>query len=172
MSGTAAVVVLSPAGQVAERLRAELKRWGIAADVNEGEGLALVSVWVDLVIWCEPETNGWRYRWWTGRVSAQTGRRVYTGCRAEAVTTAAHRVAERFTELRHSHPLSPFVTEFCVVYSIPYRLDRGELISSSHMEAAKNDRTEEDPAGRGGVGGVVGRVPTAHGGGLRPRFDR
>ncbi|MEU8059264.1 hypothetical protein [Microbispora bryophytorum] len=94
----------------ADRLRVELERHGIAADVNEGDGLALVSVWVDLVVWCEAGPDGWRYRWWTGRTSEVTGRYVYTGCRADALQTAARRIAARYAELRRTHPLSPVLS--------------------------------------------------------------
>lgn len=121
MTGTVAATGLSPAWRVADRLRAELGRLGIRADVTEGEGLALVSVWIDLVVWCEPRPDGWRYRWWSGRISEQTGRRVYTGCRADAVTTAARRIAQRFADLRESHPLSPLVAEICAAGDVPAR---------------------------------------------------
>ncbi|WP_370028601.1 hypothetical protein [Planotetraspora sp. GP83] len=43
----------------AERLRVELERYGVAADVHEGYGLALASVWIDLVVW----TDGRWFRW-------------------------------------------------------------------------------------------------------------
>ncbi|WP_433498124.1 hypothetical protein ACQP1K_24965 [Sphaerimonospora sp. CA-214678] len=88
------------AGEVAERLRVELERLGIAAEVRTGDGVALLSVWADLVVWCEQGQEGWRYRWWTGRL-AETGLYLYTWCSAGAVKTAAHRVAERYAELRH-----------------------------------------------------------------------
>jgi signal transduction histidine kinase len=47
---TRANVIRRPRGValVAHRLRAELERFGIAADVHDGYGRALVSVWVDL----------------------------------------------------------------------------------------------------------------------------
>ncbi|MEN3533613.1 hypothetical protein AAH991_00740 [Microbispora sp. ZYX-F-249] len=111
MSWVGAPAGLSIAGQVAERLRLELRQLGIVADLHEGKGLALLSVWVDLVVWCERGVEGWRYRWWTGRVSDQTGRRIYTGCRADAVKTAGQRIAGRYAELRRVHPLSPIFAE-------------------------------------------------------------
>ncbi|MEU7939516.1 hypothetical protein [Microbispora bryophytorum] len=85
---------------VAEQLRNELERLGVVADVHEGDGVALLSVWLHLVVWCERGPEGWRYRWWTGRVSQRSGRWIYTGCRALAVKTAAQRIAARYAELR------------------------------------------------------------------------
>ncbi len=35
------------AAHTAERLRVELEQYGVAAEVHEGYGLALVSVWVE-----------------------------------------------------------------------------------------------------------------------------
>lgn len=90
----------SPALVVAEQLRGELERLGVSADVHEGDGLALLSVRLHLAVWCERGPEGWRYRWWTGRVSQRTGRWIYTGCRALAVKTAAQRIAARYAELR------------------------------------------------------------------------
>ncbi|MEU7915686.1 hypothetical protein [Microbispora bryophytorum] len=101
----------SPATVAAERLRAALEGRGVAADVHAGDGVALVSVWVEVVVWCEFGPDGWRYRWWTGRISQSTGCYVYTGCRADAVETAARRVADRYAEVRRTHPLSPVVAE-------------------------------------------------------------
>ncbi|MFG1823813.1 hypothetical protein ACGFIJ_15125 [Microbispora bryophytorum] len=97
---TAVSVSRSPAVVAAERLRCELARLGVAADVHEGDGLALLLVGVHLVVWCERGPVGWRYRWWTGGVSARSGRWLYTGCRAAAVKTAALRVTARYAELR------------------------------------------------------------------------
>lgn len=96
----------SPGTVTAEQLRAELERLGVAADLHAGDGVALLSVWLYLVVWCEWGPEGWRYRWWTGRVSDRTGRWIYTGCRALAVKTAARRIAARYAELRQTP--SPF----------------------------------------------------------------
>jgi hypothetical protein len=69
--------------------------FGIAADVAHGYGLALVSVgcrpWV---VWCEFGLDGWRFRWWSGRVSAVTGYWVWEGCPLGAGQTAARRITE------------------------------------------------------------------------------
>ncbi|GLW25307.1 hypothetical protein Mame01_53490 [Microbispora amethystogenes] len=96
----AALMRRSPALVAAEQLRRELERLGITADVHKGDGVALLSVRLHLVVWCEPGPDGWRYRWWTGRVSQHAGRWVYTGCQALAVKTAAQRIAMRYAELR------------------------------------------------------------------------
>ncbi|GLW05462.1 hypothetical protein Misp01_05920 [Microtetraspora sp. NBRC 13810] len=39
--------------EAAESLRLELGRRHITADVLEGHNLALVSVWVGVVVWCD-----------------------------------------------------------------------------------------------------------------------
>lgn len=114
-----AAAVRSPAAVMAERLRAELERRGITADVNEGDGLALVSVWVHLVVWCESGPDGWRYRWWTGRTSQQSRRWVWTSCPSTAVETAGRRVAERYAEVRRSHPLSAVVAGMSAGDGVP-----------------------------------------------------
>ncbi|MFJ2029080.1 hypothetical protein [Streptosporangium sp. NPDC087985] len=46
--------------RAANRLLTALEDLGIAADVHEGYGIALVSVWVDLVVW----TDGASFSWW------------------------------------------------------------------------------------------------------------
>ncbi|MFI9843495.1 hypothetical protein ACIHFD_41095 [Nonomuraea sp. NPDC051941] len=70
---------------------------GIPADVQEGRGLALVSVWTGLVVW----TDGLWYRWWTGRRS-QTGRWLYAHHSAFEPERAARRIAARYAELREA----------------------------------------------------------------------
>ncbi|MEU8269500.1 hypothetical protein AB0B89_20375 [Sphaerisporangium sp. NPDC049002] len=84
-----------PAIRAAYRLRGALEVHGIAADVNEGAGLALVSVWVELVVWSGP-----CYLWWAGGVSPVTGRYTYRYSPADDPTAAARRVADRYFELR------------------------------------------------------------------------
>ncbi|MER6001988.1 hypothetical protein ABT120_25685 [Nonomuraea angiospora] len=39
--------------ETADELCAALARMGISADVHEGRGLALVSVWTGLVVWTD-----------------------------------------------------------------------------------------------------------------------
>ncbi|MDX3105843.1 hypothetical protein ACIBO5_02150 [Nonomuraea angiospora] len=70
---------------------------GISADVHEGRGLALVSVWTGLVVW----TDGLWYRWWTGRRS-QTGRWLYAHHPAFEPERVARRIAARYAELREA----------------------------------------------------------------------
>ncbi len=95
----------------AERLRGELARHGVGSDVHGGHDVALVSVWLHLVVWVEYGPDGIRYRWWTGRFSALTGRYLYTGSPGHAVESAAARVAARYRELRADHPLSAVISE-------------------------------------------------------------
>jgi hypothetical protein len=108
MTATRASVIRRPrVVVVADCLREELQRFGIAADVHEGYGRALVSVWVDLVVWCQPRA----YYWWSGRVSPLTGRRTYCYGPADDPVTVARRVAARYAQLRNGHPLSPLIED-------------------------------------------------------------
>ncbi|MFI6504398.1 hypothetical protein [Nonomuraea typhae] len=86
--------------RAAQRLVRALEPHGIAADIHDGYGLALVSVWIDLVVW----TDGLVYRWWSGSVSGGSGRRVYAACPADAPETAARRIALRNRMLQQTHP--------------------------------------------------------------------
>jgi hypothetical protein len=106
---TRANVIRRPRGValVAHQLREELERFGIAADVHDGYGRALVSIWVDLVVWCQPRA----YYWWSGRVSPLTGRRTYCYGPADDPATVARRVAARYAQLRNGHPLSPLIED-------------------------------------------------------------
>ncbi|MGJ6968855.1 hypothetical protein ACSDR0_43835 [Streptosporangium sp. G11] len=91
----------------AERLKLSLGDLQIAADVHEGQGIALVSVWLDLIVW----TNGRWYRWWTGRMSQKTRRRLYAVHSTENPVTTARHVALRYRELHTSHPLPALLAE-------------------------------------------------------------
>ncbi|MEU8270015.1 hypothetical protein AB0B89_23010 [Sphaerisporangium sp. NPDC049002] len=95
-----------PAVTVALRLSRELERHGICSDVHEGTGLALVSVWVDLVVW----TDGACYIWWSGAVSSK-GRRLLSYCSTDDPVSAARRVAARYVDLRKGHPYSHVIAE-------------------------------------------------------------
>lgn len=93
--------------RAAEQLALALEDLGVAADVHEGHGIALVSVWTDLVVW----TDGMAYSWWSGRISGRTGRKLYTYGPAHDPVAVARRVAERYAELREEHPLSALIRE-------------------------------------------------------------
>ncbi|MFI6909134.1 hypothetical protein ACIBKY_48280 [Nonomuraea sp. NPDC050394] len=97
----------TPAEASAIALRSSLRDLDVTADVHVGHGIALVSVWVELLVWCD----GFAYRWWSGRISPVTGRRVYTTYSAESPGTVARALARRLTVLRETHPLSPVITE-------------------------------------------------------------
>ncbi|WP_436757761.1 hypothetical protein [Streptosporangium sp. V21-05] len=85
----------------AEELRTELGRLGIKADVHDGYGLALVSVWVGLVVWCKDDRYWWRTGW-----DARRHRPVYAWHPAMDAVRAARRIAFRYAELREIHPPS------------------------------------------------------------------
>jgi hypothetical protein len=99
-----------PAEDTTQRLHAELLRQalaqeGIAADVHDGYGLALVSVWVGLVVWCD----GYRF-WWRTAWDPERKRAVYAWHAAIEPVRAARRVAFRYADLRAGHPLSQTVS--------------------------------------------------------------
>lgn len=85
----------------AEELRVALDRHEIPADVHAGHGLALVSVWVGLVVWCDGERFWWRTGW-----DDRRQRFTYAWHPAVDPARAARRVAFRYGDLRrkHAHP--------------------------------------------------------------------
>ncbi|MEV4061770.1 hypothetical protein [Nonomuraea dietziae] len=91
--------------QAAEWLKLALVDLGIPADVHVGTGVALVSVWVDLVVW----SDGASYQWWSGEKSEKTGRWKYLYGPATDPVTVARRVADRFDKLSREHPLSGLI---------------------------------------------------------------
>ena len=88
--------------QAAERLRHALARHGIACDVHDGYGLALVSVWAGLVVWC----NGDRF-WWCAGWDAHRRRPVYASHRGSEPDRAADRIARHYARLSARHPEPP-----------------------------------------------------------------
>ncbi len=89
--GTHPYGVRTPAFVAAERLREALAVIHVTADVHAGYGVALVSVWFDLLVW----TDGQVYRWWTGQFAHRSGRRLYTTYSVEVPGTVARCVAHR-----------------------------------------------------------------------------
>ncbi|GAA3085998.1 hypothetical protein [Streptosporangium carneum] len=87
-------------------LAEELRNLGMPVDIHRGDRVALVSVWIDLVVW----TNGISYHWWSGTVSAR-GRWLYAYSPANDPVAAARRIAVRYAELRKGHPFSGLVEE-------------------------------------------------------------
>ncbi|MFI7049621.1 hypothetical protein [Streptosporangium sandarakinum] len=81
--------------EVAERLRRALEALGVVADVHDGYGLALVSVWDGLVVWC----NGDRF-WWQAGWDEQCGRPAYASRPVSGAEEVARLVAARYAELR------------------------------------------------------------------------
>jgi hypothetical protein len=80
---------------VAEELRTELERHGIVTDVHDGYGLALVSVWVGLVVWCDGDRYWWRTGW-----DDRRQRFTYAWHPAVDPVRAARRIAFRYAALR------------------------------------------------------------------------
>ena len=85
--------------EAAEQLRQELSHLGIASDVHDGYGLALVSVWVGLVVWYRHDGFWWRTGW-----DADRKRAVYARHPLHEPERAARRVAYRYAEVRRSYP--------------------------------------------------------------------
>ncbi|MFI7643463.1 hypothetical protein [Nonomuraea sp. NPDC049400] len=79
---------------------------GIQADLHAGYDLALVSVWVGLMVWCD----GHRFWWRTGR-DPERKRAVYAWHPAIEPMRAARRVAFRYADLRANHPLSQTISD-------------------------------------------------------------
>ncbi len=76
-------------------LRRVLEAHGIVADVHDGYGLALVSVWVGLIVWCDGERFWWRTGW-----DDRRQRFTYTWHPAADPVRAARRIAFRYAALR------------------------------------------------------------------------
>ncbi|WP_440070390.1 hypothetical protein [Streptosporangium sp. OZ121] len=92
--------IRSPA-RAAESLKAELEHCGIDADVNDGYGLAVVSVWTGLTVW----SDGLIFWWRTGNWDARRGQAVYAWHAAEDLERVARRVALRYADLQKTHPV-------------------------------------------------------------------
>ncbi|WP_143590702.1 hypothetical protein [Thermoactinospora rubra] len=80
-------------------MRLALEKHHIRADVHDGYGLALVSVWVGLVVWCDGERFWWRSGW-----DDRRQRTVYAWHPACEPERAAHRIALRYRTLRADQP--------------------------------------------------------------------
>lgn len=91
-------VLPSHALRAAQELRNALDRHGIPADVNDGYSLAVISIWVGLIVWCDERIYWWR----TGWTSNQRERAVYAWHPVLDPTRAAYRVALRYADLRGS----------------------------------------------------------------------
>ncbi|MEW9553837.1 hypothetical protein [Nonomuraea sp. NPDC050783] len=82
----------------AEHLQRELSHLGIPSDVHDGYGLALVSVWVGLVVWCDCERFWWRTGWDAGRK-----RSIYAWHPILEPARAAGRIARRYADVCRSY---------------------------------------------------------------------
>ncbi|GHE37315.1 hypothetical protein GCM10017673_44840 [Streptosporangium violaceochromogenes] len=93
-------------------LQRALEEYGIASDVHNGYGLALVSILRGLVVW----SDGWNY-WWRVGWSAEHRRVVYAWHPTMEPARTARRVALRYAELRRRHSPTE-VTSSGVVYEL------------------------------------------------------
>ncbi|MEU4229610.1 hypothetical protein AB0F17_35380 [Nonomuraea sp. NPDC026600] len=86
---------LRPADTAAEQLQDRLHAaHRIASEVRHGDGVALVLISTDLVVW----TDGGIWWWWTGHTTGR-GRWIYNHASTANVATAARRIALRHAEL-------------------------------------------------------------------------
>ncbi|MER7506654.1 hypothetical protein AB0L05_41635 [Nonomuraea pusilla] len=99
------IITIDP-GHSAELLRQALERQGVAADVHDGYGLALVSVWVGLVVWCDGH-----YYWWRTGWNAERHRVIYAWHPAIDPVRAARRISMQYQELRNVQPHSAMVAD-------------------------------------------------------------
>ncbi|GHE30244.1 hypothetical protein GCM10017673_36130 [Streptosporangium violaceochromogenes] len=98
-AGRTGAVVITPV-MAARRLQAELAALGVASDVHDGYGLALVSVRYELVVW----TDGRVFRWRVGQEARHGAAGAYAFGPVQDPVTTAQRVAGRYVELRRRHP--------------------------------------------------------------------
>ncbi|MBN6058124.1 hypothetical protein JYK22_39750, partial [Nonomuraea sp. RK-328] len=99
------------AGLLRDALQAD---HGISADTHDGYDLALVSVWVGLVVWCDGVWFWWRAGW-----DDRRKRVVYARHPATEPARAARRVAFRYADLRRHHPLSEVIDDLSSATSLP-----------------------------------------------------
>jgi hypothetical protein len=90
-----------PSLDAAEQLKRELHLFGIPSDVHDGYGLALVSVCVGLVVWCDCERFWWRTGWDVLRKRA-----IYAWHPIQEPARAAGRLSRRYVDVRASHPVA------------------------------------------------------------------
>lgn len=91
---------LAPETHAAAALANALAAQGVPADVHDGYGLALVSVWAGLVVWCHDGRYWWRSAW-----DARRQRVIYAWPPSTEPAQAAHRIALRYAQLRESQPI-------------------------------------------------------------------
>ncbi|MER7128348.1 hypothetical protein [Streptosporangium saharense] len=85
----------------AQGLRMALAEHRIEADVHHGYGLALVSVWAGLNVWCYKQRFWWRVGW-----NPDRQRVLYNWHPAAEPARAARRIAFHYADLRKRHARS------------------------------------------------------------------
>ncbi|WP_155129097.1 hypothetical protein [[Actinomadura] parvosata] len=101
MSPTHPEIIATPLSLRAVReMGKALETLGVPAEVHDGYGLALVSVWVGLVVWCDGERYWWRAGW-----DPHRRRVIYAYHPVLEPERAARRVASRYSALRANRPL-------------------------------------------------------------------
>lgn len=103
---TAPVVISIDPRRSAELLREALEQNGVSADVHDGYGLALVSVWVGLVVWCDGRHYWWRTGWNVAR-----RRVIYAWHPAIDPVRAARRISMHYSDLRRTQPYSALIAD-------------------------------------------------------------
>lgn len=93
--------------RAAQLLQAELGHLHIKSDLHYGYGIALLSIWLELVIW----SDGFRFLWWGGGIAKATERRRYVVHSVSDPAATARRIALRYAELRENPPASALTAE-------------------------------------------------------------
>ncbi|MBB6475527.1 hypothetical protein [Sphaerisporangium rubeum] len=91
----------------AERIREELRRYGIVSDVNGDATAACVAIQAGLVVWVRP---GAGFSWWSGNWSTR-GRKRYAWGPPHDPISAARRVAQRYAEAYADHPHATLIMD-------------------------------------------------------------
>ncbi|MFG1685333.1 hypothetical protein ACGFNP_34590 [Nonomuraea sp. NPDC049269] len=99
------MIALGP-DQSAHALRYALAEQDIASDIHAGYGLALVSVRVGLVVWCDGNWFWWRVGW-----NDRRKRVLYARHPADEPVRAARRVAFRCEEVYRHNPHSELIAD-------------------------------------------------------------
>ncbi|MDF5757638.1 hypothetical protein [Spongiactinospora sp. TRM90649] len=92
--------------EAAEELHAALGERGIAGDIHGGHGLALVSVWQELIVWSDG-----RYFWWRTGWDRHRYRAIHAWHSALDPRGAAGRIAATYERLRAVYPAPPSLRE-------------------------------------------------------------
>jgi hypothetical protein len=90
------------ARKAAEQLQVNLGRYDIPSDLHDGQGLALLSICVGLIVWCDGTRFWWRTGW-----NEEHRRFVYAWQSSLEPDIAARRVSRLYVQVRREGPAIP-----------------------------------------------------------------